>query len=87
MQNGTLDDALESGRGFGVLAILYRERGKVLIDILGQRGAQGVEIDVAGAHDLRGIGIVNQGKQEVLQSGVLVVALAGEPYGAMEGLF
>ena len=86
MQHGALHHTLKPGGGLGVLAVVDGQRGKVFIDIFGQSGPQGIEIDVAGAHHLGGVGIIDQRQQEVLQGGIFVVALAREPDGAVQSL-
>ena len=86
MQHGALHDTLETGRGLGVLAVLDRECREILVDIFGERGAQGVEIDIARAHHLRGVRVVDEREQQVLERGVFVMALTGEPYGPVQSL-
>ncbi len=64
MQHRALDDAVEPGRGLGVLAILDNQRHQLFIDVFLQDMAQRIGIHVAGLHHLRGIGVVQQGEKE-----------------------
>jgi hypothetical protein len=63
------------------------QRGQFDVEIVGEALVQGAEIDVAGAHDAGGVLVVNQGQEQVLQGGVLVLALVGVGDGAMKGFF
>jgi len=47
-----------------------------VIDIFQKRAPQRVEFDVAGLHDLRRVGIVEQSQQKMFECRVLVVAIA-----------
>jgi hypothetical protein len=87
MQDGTLYHALEAGRGFGVLTVFDRERREILVDIFGEPGPKRVEIDIAGAHDLGGIRIVDQREQEMFQRRIFMMAFAGEPDRPVQRLF
>ena len=82
-----LDHALEAGGGFGVLAIVHHERAQFGVHIVGEGGAKGAEVDVAGAHHPRGFLVVDEGQEQMLQGCVLVLTLVGVGYGAMKGLF
>jgi hypothetical protein len=86
MQDSALNHTLESGRGFRVLAVFDGKGRQIFVDILGQSIPQGIEVDIAGAHNLRGIGIVDQSEQKMLEGGVFVVALTGQSNGPVEGL-
>ena len=87
MDHGALDDALEPGRGLGILPAVRDQVGQLGVDILDQIALQRLEIDVAGPHHRGGVLIVDQGEEEVFESGVFVPPLAGERQGAMESLF
>ncbi len=52
-----------------------------------QRAAQRVGVDVARLHHLGGVGIVEQGQEEMLESRVFVMAVARELDRAMQSLF
>ncbi len=86
MQHRPLDHPLEAGGGLGVLAILDHQRGEVGIDEFLHRLAQRVHVDIAGPHHLPGIGIVDQGQEQMLQGRVFVMPVAGELDGVVEGL-
>ncbi len=87
MDRGALDHALEARGGLGVAGAVGGQAGQVLVEELRQIGAQLVEIDPAGAQHGRGIGVVGQAEQQVLQGGVFVPSLAGERQRAMQRLF
>ena len=57
------------------------------IDVGDEIAAQLVEIDIAGPHHRRGILIVDQREQQMLERGVFVVALVGQREGAMQRPF
>ncbi len=86
MDDGALDDALEAGGGLGILARAGGQIGQLAVDVLDQAAAQHVEIDVAGAHHRRGVLIVDQGEEQMLQRGVFLMALAGQRQRLMKGL-
>ena len=73
--------------GFEVLAAVRDEVGQFGVDVFDEVAAQGVEIDVAGAHDGRRVLVVDQRQKQMLQRGVFVPALARQGEGSMKGLF
>ncbi|MNQ90045.1 hypothetical protein D3C85_1053720 [compost metagenome] len=83
----TLDHALEARRGLGVVAVGRGQGRQVIVDIEGQRRLQRAEIDIAGRHDRRRIGVVDQGQQQVFKRGVFVPALVRIMDRAVQGLF
>ncbi len=87
VHDGAVDDALEAGGGLGLGGPLQEQRGELVVDVFGDAGAQPVDVDRAGAHDGRGVAVVEERQQEVLQRGVLVVTLVGVLEGAMQGSF
>ena len=87
MQHGALDHALEAGGGLGVLAILDDQCQQFLVDIMLQRQAQRLGIDIAGLHHLGGVGIVHQRQQQMLERRIFVMAVARELDGAVQRLF
>ncbi|MNE47998.1 hypothetical protein D3C80_1424340 [compost metagenome] len=87
MDDRALDHALEARRRLGVVAVGRGQGGQVVVDIEGQRGLQRAEIDVAGRHDRRCVGVVDQGQQQVFKRGVLVPALVRIVDRAVQGLF
>src|SRR5215467_14581792 len=87
MDDGALDDALETGRRLGVLVAFADQVLELGFEIRRQAAAQLVEIDVAGAHDGGRILIVEQCQQQVFQRGVFMVPLVGQRQRAVQGLF
>ena len=87
MQHGALHHALEAGGGLGFLAFVHHQGGEVLVDIFLHRLAQRIHVDIAGLHHLAGVGIVDQGQQQMLQRGIFVMPVAGELDGVVQGLF
>ncbi len=87
MDGGALHHTLEAGGGLGVAGAVGRQAGQVLVEELGQVGAQLVQVDAAGAQHGGGVVVVVEGQQQVLQRGVFVPALAGQRQGTMERLF
>src|SRR5438105_2259558 len=57
-----------------------------MIDILDERTPQRLQIDIAGLHHLRGVGIVEQRQKQVLKRRVFVMAVAREFYRPVEHL-
>ena len=87
MDRGALHDALEAGGRLRIARPVGGQAGQVLVEELGQVGAQLVEIDAAGAQHGGCVGVVGQAEQQMLQGGVFVPALAGEGQGAVQRLF
>ena len=87
MQHGALHHALEAGGGLGFLARLDHQRDEFLINIFLHRAPQRIGIHIAGLHDLAGIGIIHQGQQQMFERGVLMMPVAGEFDGVMQGRF
>ena len=73
--------------GWASRRALDEQVGELVVEIFDDARAQGVEIDVAGAHDGRGVAVVEQRQQQVLQRGVFVVALVGVRQRAVQGRF
>ena len=87
MNDGALQDALETGSGLGVLTPIRDEIFELRVDIFHQIAPQNVEIDIAGAHDGGRVLILDQGEQQMFQCRIFVVALIGRGQRTMEGLF
>ena len=87
MDRGALHDALEAGGRLRIAGAIGRQAGEVLVEELRQIAAQLVEVDAAGAQHRRGIGVVGQAQQQVLQRRIFVPTLAGERQGAVQRLF
>ena len=87
MQHGALHHALKAGGGLGVLAVVDHQGRQIVVEIFEQARAQGFEIDIARLHHLRGIGVVDESQQQMFKRRELVMALAREPDGPVQGLF
>ena len=87
MDHRSLDDALEARRRLGILIIARHQVAEFIVDVIGDRLAQCVEIDVARAHHSRRIRVVDQCQQEVLQGRIFVMALIGAASGPGAGPF
>ncbi|MNJ32405.1 hypothetical protein D3C77_270700 [compost metagenome] len=87
MDHRALDHALEARRRLGVVAVGRGQGGEVVVDVGVQRRLQRAEVDVAGGHDRRGVGVVDQGQQQVLERGVFMPTLVGVVHRAVQGLF
>ena len=86
MGHGAVDDALERGRRLRVAARIEHHRRQLVVDITGELVAQGVDVDVAGAHHRRRVAVVEQRQEQMLERGVFVAALIGILQRAPEGL-
>jgi hypothetical protein len=82
-----LDHPLEAGGGLGVLAVIHHEAAQLVVHVVGERGPQRGQLDVAGAHHPRGLLVIDQAEQQVLKRGVFMFALVGVRHGAMQGFF
>jgi hypothetical protein len=82
-----LHDPLETGRGFGVIAVIDHQRCELGVEIVDQALFQRRHIDVAGAHDRGGVGVVEQGQQQVLQRREFVLSLIGVGHRAVDRFF
>ena len=60
---------------------------EVLVDIFLHRLAQRIHVDIAGLHHLAGVGVVDQGQQQMLQRGIFVMPVAGQLDGVVQRLF
>ncbi len=78
MHDGAVNDALEAWPW----AALRRSASKheiiqLVVEIVDELSAQHVEIDIAGAHDCRGVAIVDQRQQQMFERRVLMTSLVG----------
>ena len=87
VDGGALHDALEAGGRLRIARPVGREAREILVEELRQIGAQLVEIDAAGAQHGRGVRVVGEAEQQMLQRRIFVTALAGERQGAVQRLF
>ncbi len=88
MDRGALDHALEGGgrHGFGPFDIGHKGR-QIIVDEVDQRLLEGIEIDRAGAHDLGGVGFVDQRQKQMLQRGKFMFARIRERECSVDRLF
>ena len=78
VHDGAMHDALEAGGGLGLGRALDVEAlGELVVQIFGDALAQGIEINEARLHDGRGVAVVQQREQQMLERGVLVLTLVG----------
>ena len=84
VQDGALDDALETDRRLGVGLAAAGQDGGVAVDEVGQRGAQLFDIRTTGAQHLCRRRIVEHGQQQVLDRDEFVPFLAGFDKGQVE---
>ena len=87
MDDRALDDTLEAGCRLGIVAGVGHEVFKLGIDVFDEIAPQLLQVDVAGPHDGRGILIVHERQQKVLERGVFLVALIGIGERLVQRLF
>ena len=75
MGHRTVDDALEAGGRLRVAVTVEHETRQLVIDIAGQFFPQQIKVDVAGAHHSRGVAVVQERQQQMLERRVFVTAL------------
>jgi hypothetical protein len=71
----------------GFLGDIHHQGGEILVDIFLHRLAQRIHVDIAGLHHLAGVGVVHQGQEQVFQSGIFMMPVAGELDGLVQRLF
>ncbi len=79
-----LDHALETGGRLGVIGAVGHQVFELGFEIVDQTGAQLVEIDAAGTHHRRRIGIIDQRQQKVFERRILVMTLVCNRQRAMQ---
>jgi hypothetical protein len=87
MDNGTVDDALETRRRLRFGRSLDNEGTKLGVEVLGQAPAQLLDVDIAGPQDGGRVAIVDDRQQQMLERCVLMGAFVGELEGTMERSF
>ena len=87
MDRGALHHALETGGRLRIARPIGGQAGEILVEEFRQIAAQLVEVDAAGAQHRRGVGVLRQAQQQVLERRVFVTTLAGERQGAVQRLF
>ena len=63
------------------------QRAQLIVHVVGERGSERAELDIAGAHHAGGVFIVDQAEEQVLQGGIFMLALVRVGDGAMQGFF
>jgi hypothetical protein len=76
VHDGALDHALEAQRGLGIDVVAAGHLRGVVLDEVGQRLAQVVDIGGAGAQHLGRAGIVEQGQQQMLHGDEFMALLS-----------
>ena len=87
MDNGALDDALETRSRLRLIAIVDNQAGQFGVDVVLKVPAQQGQIDIAGAHDGRRIAVIYQGQQQMLERGVFVLPLVRDGESPVKGIF
>ena len=87
VDDGALDDALESGGRPRVLAVGHDEAVELLVDEFLEIGLEGVDVDVAPGQHRDGVAVVGQRQQQMLQRGEFMAALARQIHRLSAGLF
>ncbi len=87
VHHGAMDDALEAGGRLRLGRALHEQGGELVVEELGDAGPELVDVDRARLHDGGRVAIVEQRQQEVLERGVLVVALVGVLERSVQGGF
>ena len=77
MGDGAVNHALEAGGRLGVVVRIEHEPGELVVEIAGELVPQQIEIDVAGAHHRRGVAVVDQRQEQMLERRIFVTALVG----------
>ena len=76
VKDGALDNTLErSGRLNAAFAFIHCQAGKLFINVSAEVGAEGVNVDLAGAHHFAGMLIFRQRQKQMFQCGVFMITL------------
>src|SRR6218665_2930328 len=87
MHDRALDHALKAQGGLGVDLVGAGHLGRVVLDEVGQRCAQVIDVGRAGAQHLGGAGVVEQCQQTTLDGDELVELLTGLDEGHVQADF
>ena len=82
MGDGAVDHALEACGRLGVVVRIEHEPRELVVEISGELVPQQVDVDVAGAHYRRGVAVIEQRQEQMLERRVFVTALVGVLQGA-----
>jgi hypothetical protein len=77
VHDGAVNHALEAGRGLRFGCALVDEIAELGIEIFDDAGAKLIEIHIAGAHHGRGIAVIDQGGEQMLEGRKFMAALVG----------
>ena len=86
VDGGALDHPLEAGgrRGLGAVDV-GDQRLELVVHEAGEGLAQGVEVDAAGLHHARRVGLVDEGEKQVFEGGQFMLALVREAQREVDG--
>ena len=87
MEDGALDDTLETAGRRGIGLTLDLEGVEFGIEIVGDGVAKLGEVDAAGDHHLRGMLVGDQGEQQMLQRRIFMAPAAGSAQRVVQRLF
>jgi hypothetical protein len=87
MHDGALDDALETQRRLGIHIVRTRHLRRVVLDEIGQRLSQVVDVGRARTQHLGGARVVQQGEQQVLDGDEFMSLLPGLDEGHVQADF
>ena len=82
MGDGAVDHALEACGRLGVVVRIEHEPRELVVEISGELVPQQVDVDVAGAHYRRGVAVIEQRQEQMLERRIFVTALVGVLQGA-----
>ncbi len=84
MDHRALDHALKAGGRLGVIGPVGDQVFELGFEIIDKTGAQLVEIDAAGTHHRRCIGIIDQRQQKMFERRILMMTLVCNRERAMQ---
>ncbi len=87
MEDGALDNALEAAGGRRIGLALDLQRFELVVEILADRFPQYLQIDAAGLHDLRRVGVLSQRQEKMFEGRIFVPAATRLGECRMERLF
>ena len=87
MNDGALYDTLKARGRLRVFAVFDNETRKFVIHVVRQLLPEQIHIDVAGAHDGCRVLVVHQGKQQVFERGIFMIAIIRERKRAVKAFF
>ena len=82
-----MDHALESVRRSRFAGGIRNQTLKLVVEIVDDAVAQGIDVDIASAHDANRIAVVDKRQQQVLKRRIFVFSLIGIFQCAVKGGF